>query len=300
MKRTHLLLLCGLFACSGEAEPELALPPVEEPGPAAQALGGQALPPAKELPDYGEASNLGSESPHVGPRLVHESTTPTTEGIRVPPPDLYRRMGPLADKVGVGWANHDGDLAVRVKDRGELGHELELIDIDGNIKALLPLQGYPDEAWWSPRWSRSGRYLALGHMSGDLLDVTIYDVKTRQASEIAQLASGFHWSNATDLGVVSYWPDKHAPYPQPQFHFYRPDLGRSWCPLEPREDQGWVFTGFTALGEVLYREHRRAKEGEFEWDPVGERADRLIPKPPPEPAAEREPAFVGDLSGFAD
>jgi hypothetical protein len=290
--RPPLLLLTVLCGCSGDIP--------EQPEAEVQAAAPAPRPAAEALPSYAEAAALGTDNPNVGPRLVHESTTPTTEGIRVPPPDLYRRMGPLVDPMGKGWATHDGHLAVRVKDRGELGHELELIDVEGNIQALLPFPGYPDEAWWSPRWSRSGRYLALGHMSGDLLDITVYDVKTRGAAEIARLASGFTWSNATDLGVVSYWPDKHAPYPQPQFHFYRPDLGRSWCPLEPGENRGWVFTGFSAVGEVLYREHRRSKEGEFEWDPVGERSDRLIPKPPPEPAAEQALEFVGDLRGFAD
>ena len=282
MRIATLLLLT---ACGGEPQP-------------AESSQQRQLPAAEELTSFDEASALG-EGGAIGPRLVTESTTPTTDGIRVPPPDMYRRLGPLAELLGQGWATHDGDQAVLVRERDQAGHELELIDVQGTVRATLPFPGYPDEAWWSPRWSRSGRYLALGIMSGDLLDVTVYDLSTGVATEIATMAHGFAWSNATDLGVISYWPDKMAPYPQPLFHFYRPDLGRTWCPLEPSEDTGWVFTGFTAVGEVLYREHRRATEGEFEWDPVGERADRLTPQPPPDatPITPTEEP-VTDLRGW--
>jgi len=263
----HALPFLLLAACGGEPPAPAAATPSTRPS-------------ADELTSYADAAAMG-EATNVGPRLVAESTTPTTENIRVPPPDMYRRLGPLAELLGQGWATHDGDLAVMVRQRSERSHELELIDVEGGVKATLPFPGYPDENWWSPRWSRSGRYLALGTMSGDLLDITIYDVQTGASSEVAHLASGYAWSTATDLGVISYWPEKMAPYDQPQFHFYRPDLGRSWCPLEPGADRGWVFTGFSAIGEVFYREHRRAEAGEFEWDPVGERADRLTPQPPP-------------------
>ena len=279
-------LLSLFLACGGEPPPP-APEVIERP-----------LPTAADLPSYAQAEALGEKAPGVGARLIAESTTPTTEGIRVPPPDVYRRLGPLAEQLGQGWATHDGLRAVMVRDHGEAGHELELIDVEGRVQATLPFPGYPDEAWWSPRWSRSGRYLALGTMSGDLLDITIYDVQTGVAQEIATLAHGFAWSNATDLGVISYWPEKMAAYPQPRFHFYRPDLGRSWCPLEPGEDQGWVFTGFSAIGEVLYREHRRAAEGEFEWDPVGERSDRLTPQPPPDTTAP-QPEPITDLRSWA-
>ena len=277
------LFLVPLVACGGET------PPATEPTP---------LPSASELHSYADDNPVG-EAAGAGPRLVAESTTPTTEGIRVPPPDVHRRQGPLVDLLGEGWVTHDGDLAVLAVARGDAGHELELIDVQGTVKATLPFPGYPDEAWWSPRWSRSGRYLALGVMSGDLVDVTIYDVQTGASTEIARLAAGYAWSNATDLGVISYWPEANAPFDQPQFHFHRPDLGRTWCPLAPGEDTGWVFTGFTAIGEVLHREHRRGTGGELEWDPVGERSERLTPQPPPnaDTVAPAE-APVTDLRGW--
>jgi hypothetical protein len=278
MRSLPLLLA---IACGGEP------PPADPPG----------RPDPDDLPGFAGAEAMGEAATGVGPRLITESTTPTTEGIRVPPPEMYRRVGPLNDHLGQGWATHDGDRAVRLAPRGDGSYELDLINVAGAIQAKLPFPGYPDEAWWSPRWSRSGRYLALGTMSGDLLDVSVYDVRTGASDPIATLASGFAWSNATDLGVISYWPDKMAPFDQPQFHFHRPDLGRTWCPLAPGEDRGWVFTGFSAIGEVLYREHRRSDAGEFEWDPVGERSDRLTPKPPPEPtSAQEEPTT--DLRGW--
>ena len=279
MMRALPLLLA--VACGGEPPPAVEI----------------TRPDADELTDFAEAGALGEAASGVGPRLVTESTTPTTEGIRVPPPDMYRRLGPLNERLGQGWATHDGDRAVLVQPRGDASFQLDLIDVDGTRQTTLPFPGYPDEAWWSPRWSRSGRYLALGTLSGDLLDVSIYDVQTGGSVQIACMASGFAWSNATDLGVISYWPDAMAPVEQPQFHFHRPDLGRTWCPLEPAGDRGWVFTGFTASGEVLYREHRRAEGGEFEWDPVGERADRLTPQPPPSSVVEDEPP-VTDLRGW--
>jgi hypothetical protein len=279
MIRALPLLLA--VACGGEPPPE---PVTSRPDP-------------EDLPNFAEASAIGEAATGIGPRLVTESTTPTTEGIRVPPPDMYRRLGPLNERLGQGWATHDGDRAVLVQQRSEGGYQLDLIDVDGTPQATLPFPGYPDEAWWSPRWSRSGRYLALGILSGDLLDVTVHDVHTGLATPIATMASGFAWSNATDLGVISYWPEAMAPFDQPQFHFHRPDLGRTWCPLEPGEDRGWVFTGFSASGAVFYREHRRAEQGEFEWDPVGERADSLTPRPPPAPVVpEDEP--VTDLRGW--
>ncbi len=272
-----------LAACSGDAP--------RETKPATP------LPDVSELRNYDDGKAVGEFDGGGIARLVAESTTPTTEGIRVPPPDLYRRVGPLADRLGQGWATHEGDRAVMVIERMPGHFELDMIDVDSKVLATLPLPGYPDGNWWSPRWSRSGRYLALGIMSGDLVDVTIYDVQTGATVQVATLASGFAWSTATDLGVISYWPERMAPYKQPQFHFFRADLGRTWCPLEPGEDQGWVFTGFSAIGEVYYREHRRSEVGEFEWDPVGERNDKLTPQPPPD-AKVTAPEPITDLRNW--
>jgi hypothetical protein len=279
MRSTLLPML--LAACEGDPSQAPVPAPVERPS-------------AAELRTFDDLGALGEEEAGIT-RLVSESTTPTTEGIRVPPPDVYRRTGPLNERLGIGWVTHDGLRAVLVNDRADAGHELSLVDLQGEPIATLPFPGYPDEAWWSPRWSRSGRYLALGTMSGTLLDVTVYDAETGSAREIATLASGFSWSNATDLGVISYWPDKNVALAQPQFHFYRPDLERIWCPIEPSEGVGWVFTGFSANGDVLYREHRRADDGPFEWDPVGERSQVLRPPPPPRPA-EPEEASLQDFA----
>jgi hypothetical protein len=282
-----LILALGLAGCGGEPAPP---PSTSLTAP---------LPGAEDLPSFGDAQQDGEAAPSAA-HLVTESTTPTTEGIRVPPPEMYRSTGPLNEHLGQGWATHDGHRAVVVRKRSEERYELELIDVEGNILAVLPFDGYPEGGWWSPRWSRSGRFLALGQLHGDLLDVDSYDVFTAQRSELARLAKGFAWSNATDLGVISYWPEASAPYQQPQFHFFRPDLHRTWCPLEPEETVGWVFTGFSAHGDVLYREHHKSDVGEFEWDPVGERSERLRPMPPP-PVQAGAPAvepIPDDLSDF--
>jgi len=272
-----ILLTAMLVACGGSSPEDLPLVPAV-PAPV-------EAPPASGQPTPGGRIDLPepAHDPTSIARLVTESSTPTTEGIRTPPPKAYRREGPSLEPIGQGWATHDGDLAVLVTQDAD-GYSLTLIDTERNELASLPFEGYPDQAWWSPRWSRSGRFLALGCMAGDLLDVTVFDIRTGAARQIATAASGFAWSSTDDLGVISYWPADHALFPQPQFHFYRPDLDRMWVPLTPTEDVGWVFTGFSALGEVTYREHRRTTaEGKVTWDPVGERANSMTPKPPPGP-----------------
>jgi hypothetical protein len=262
-------------ACGGEPMPPDVRPP--DPPPAV----GTPTP----LPDYGAVLPLSEQTAGSIARLFTESNTPTTEGMRTPPPKAFLRMGPLVETIGEGWATHDGDRAVLVTQEPG-GYGLTLIDVERRAQASLPFEGYPDGDWWSPRWSRSGRYLALGSLAGDVLDVTIFDARTGVSRQIATCASGFTWSGVEDLGVISYWPSQHCPLAEPQFHFFRPDLDRTWIPLAPTADAGWVFTGFTAQGEVLYREHRLTTvDGKPTWNPVGERANRLQPRPPPDPAA---------------
>ncbi|MFH1467696.1 MAG: hypothetical protein ABIO70_25140 [Pseudomonadota bacterium] len=272
-----IIAMALLFACGSDPE---VLPPAPAPPPSP--LVALPSPPDPQPAPHIEMPERIQDPTSIA-SLFTESSTPTTEGIRTPPPRAYQRQGPAIEPIGEGWATHDGDLCVLVTQDPE-GWSLTLIDAERHELASLPFEGYPDEAWWSPRWSRSGRHLALGSMSGDLVDITVFDIASGAVRQVATAASGFSWSSAGELAVISYWPAEHAPFPQPQFHFYRADLDRTWVPMAPTEEVGWVFTGFTAQGEVLYREHRRATvEGKITWDPVGERADRLTPKPPPGP-----------------
>ena len=267
-KPTRLLQLTGL-ACS-LAVPACDDDPVQAP-PSSQA-------PVLEAAAVASLTEQVESSRSTGPRVLFrsDSVPPTTTDNRVPPPGLRKITGPYEEEIGEGWASPDGGRAAVISQAASGTHLLVVLDATGEELAKLPFADYPRGDWWSPRWSPSGRYLALVSPLGTRVVVNLYDVETERASPVATEVKKLSWAPEVDLLVLSYWPTLAKPNAIPNFHFYVPATGQTHTPLQASSDVGYAFTGFAASTELGYREYRLGTSPSgATWNPVGERHARL-------------------------